>query len=158
MLIVYQHAYTTAVGESAEPVGYVLKRAQAALRRSMDEALGDHDLTMAQYAVLRSLNQDGPLTNAALARRSFVTPQTSIRIVSDLEDAGYVVRHPDPQNSRRLNVTLTRAGSTRLASADGAVNDVERRMLNGFSATDRRHFRTLLERSTHNLETQANQC
>lgn len=152
MLIDYQDAYTSAMAERVEPLGYVLKRVQAALRRSMDQALGEHDLSMAQYAMLSNLDHAGPLTNAELARRSFVTPQTSIRIVLDLEAAGFVERRPDRSNRRLLNASLTAAGRAQLAVAEVAANEVEARMLDGFSETERERFRTLLERSASNLD------
>lgn len=151
MLTAYQDAYTFAMDRSREPVGYVLKRAQAALRLAMDEALHAHDLSMAQYALLTNLEHESALTNAELARRAFVTPQTTIRIVADLEAAGLVERTADPDNRRRLNTSLTPAGRTRLHAADSTVNDVEERMLHGFSAAEIDQFRTLLRQTASNL-------
>jgi DNA-binding MarR family transcriptional regulator len=57
-------------------LGYLLKRAQAALHAGMAGALREHGATLAQYAVLTDLDEEPGLSNAGLARRSFVTPQT----------------------------------------------------------------------------------
>ncbi len=59
-------------------VGHMLKRAQAALRASMDEDLAAKDLNTPQFAALFALKQEPGLSNADLARRTFVTPQTMI--------------------------------------------------------------------------------
>ena len=56
--------------------GYLLKRAQAALHAAMAAALHEHGATLAQYAVLTALDEEPGLSNAELARRAFVTPQT----------------------------------------------------------------------------------
>ena len=72
--------------------GYLVKRVQVALRSAMDRALLSEDLTTPQYGVLSALQKAPGLSNAELARRSFVTPQTMIRIVASLEDKGLVTR------------------------------------------------------------------
>ena len=71
----------------------MIKRAQQALRNAIDPALSDLELTTAQYAALYNLRRHPGASNAELARLSFVTPQTMVRIVSGLERAGLVVGH-----------------------------------------------------------------
>jgi DNA-binding MarR family transcriptional regulator len=114
-------------------VGYLLKRAQQALRSRIDEALADLDLTAPQYAVLANLEERSGMSNAELARRSFVTPQTMIRIVTGLEDRGLIVRAPRPDNRKVLEASLTRLGSELVELADLAVAPVERIVGQGFS-------------------------
>lgn len=67
-------------------VGYYLKRAQHALRLAMDAALQRVDLTTPQYAALCALELEPGLSNAALARCCFVTPQTMNMIVVQSEN------------------------------------------------------------------------
>ena len=62
--------------ELGRRMGYELKRAQAALRAAMDEALRRHGLTVPQYACLELLDQRPGLTNAELARGAFVSRQS----------------------------------------------------------------------------------
>jgi DNA-binding MarR family transcriptional regulator len=49
------------------------KRVQAGLRSGMDRALETKGLTTPQYAALSALERESGLSNAELARRSFVT-------------------------------------------------------------------------------------
>ena len=57
-------------------VGYLIKRAQMVLHDAMADALGSHDLTVPQFAVITGLDEEPGLSNADLARRAFVTPQS----------------------------------------------------------------------------------
>ena len=57
-------------------VGYLIKRAQTVLHDAMADALGSHHLTVPQFAVLTGLDEEPGLSNADLARRAFVTPQS----------------------------------------------------------------------------------
>jgi DNA-binding MarR family transcriptional regulator len=63
----------------AKRLGYALKRAQHALRVSMDEVLRPLGLTTPQYAVLCAIEADPGISNASLARAAFVTAQTMRR-------------------------------------------------------------------------------
>jgi DNA-binding MarR family transcriptional regulator len=67
-------------------IGYLLKRVQAGLRAEMDEALEAKRLTTPQYAVLSALEREPGISNADLARRSFVTPHTNSPSICPLSD------------------------------------------------------------------------
>lgn len=132
--------------------GYLLKRTQAALRSAMDSALADEGLSMAQYAALAALSRDVELTNAELARCCFVTPQTMIRIVTALEECGWIDRRPDPSNARRILNTITATGRARVAGADAVVDAVDQRMVAGLSKEHLAAFRSALHDCLRNLE------
>jgi DNA-binding MarR family transcriptional regulator len=134
------------------PLGYLVKRAQSQIRRSMDAALAVYDLSMAQYVVLYHLAHEPGLSNAALARRAFVTPQTMIRIVGGLIDSGYVERHDDPVNQRRQLCTLTSTGQFRAESTEAIAADIDRKMVEGLDAEEVAVLRALLARCIANLE------
>lgn len=109
--------------------GYLLKRAQAALNAAMAGALREHGATLAQYAVLTALEEEPGLSNAGLARRAFVTPQTMNQVLRELEHKGWVVRHPDPAHARILQADLTPVGRAALRACHRAVNAIEEQML-----------------------------
>ena len=126
--------------------GYLVKRVQVALRSAMDRALLSDDLTTPQYAVLSALQKAPGLSNAELARRSFVTPQTMIRIVASLEDKGLVTRVEHPWHGRILEASLTAAGEKTVNACHQRVKRVENRMEGDLSETERRTLADLLER------------
>ena len=109
----------------AKRLGYAMKRAQHALRMSMDKALHATGLTAPQYAILCAVEAEAGLSNARLARSAFVTAQTMQGMLANLERDGSVVRHPDPANARVLHAELTPHGRAMLADAHRLVAVVE---------------------------------
>src|SRR5580693_4176219 len=114
-------------------VGYLIKRAQSVLHDAMADALGPHHLTVTQFAVLTALDEEPGLSNADLARRTFVTPQSMHAVLQELERLQFVERLPHPQHQRVLQADLTRAGRRTLKSAANAVDAVEDQMLRKLS-------------------------
>jgi DNA-binding MarR family transcriptional regulator len=118
-------------------VGYELKRAQHALRLAMDEALRGLGVTTPQYAALSALAEEPGLSNAQLARRSFVTPQTMNQILAKLDVGGLVKRRGHPEHGRVLQVYLTTAGDRLHEECAWRVAAVEERMVSGLTREDR---------------------
>lgn len=132
-------------------IGYVLKRAQHDLALAMERALDDTDVTLSRYAALAVLRDRGAISNAELARRCFVTPQTTIRMVKAMDADGLVDRRPNPDSRREFLVGLTSAGESALAVADERIRRVEEQMLVGFDHDARRDLLASLERIVSNL-------
>lgn len=116
-----------------EHVGYRLKRAHSALRGAMDAALREHDLTVPQYSCLEVLALRPGLSNAELARATFVTRQSMNLVLRGLQEAGLTTRPDAVDHGRARPVRLTDAGERRLRAAQGAVYAVEARMVAGIT-------------------------
>src|SRR5271165_1338560 len=84
-------------------------------RRLKDLATGD-DLTPSQTAVLTRLWKEGASSTSALAGAEGVRPQSMATIVAALEGHGLIRRTPDPDDSRRQVITLTKDGRKRAES------------------------------------------
>jgi DNA-binding MarR family transcriptional regulator len=106
-------------------IGFALKQAQHALRTRMDAGLRDIGLTTPQYAVLNMLKNQSGASNATLARRAFVTPQTMQAILVALERAGFIARVADPEHGRVQQTMLTESGRDVLQAATDIVADAE---------------------------------
>ncbi|MFF1380923.1 MarR family winged helix-turn-helix transcriptional regulator [Streptomyces sp. NPDC058308] len=122
--------------ESPEPakdvtqhVGYLLKRAQAALRGAMDKVLREHGLTVPQYATLELLALHPGMSNADLARATFVTRQSGNVVLRGLQEAGLISRPETADHGRARPAHLTEEGRARLAAVQSAVYAVEQRMV-----------------------------
>ncbi len=113
--------------------GYLLKRAQTALHAALAAALREHGATVAQYAVLAAVDEEPGLSNADLARRAFVTPQTMNQILRELEHKGWVTRHPHPGHGRILQADVTQEGRAALRACHQAADAIEEQMLAGLS-------------------------
>ena len=109
----------------ARRFGYALKRAQHALRTRIDEELRPLGVTAPQYAVLSAVELDAGISNAALARAAFVTPQSMHGVLANLIRDGLLHREPDPAHGRKLRSGLTAKGRRILAQAHERVREIE---------------------------------
>jgi DNA-binding MarR family transcriptional regulator len=131
--------------------GYILKRAQQALRARMDSELRLHKLTTPQYAVLTVVAATPDISNADLAKATFVTPQTMQGIIATLEKRGLLERSPDPQHGRRLMTQLTTSGEKAMRAADATIKRVEAIMVNSITVQDIEHATNTLFACIENL-------
>lgn len=136
-------------------IGYQLKRTQQALRLKMDDALRGIGLTTPQYAVLSLLESATGLSNADLARRAFVTPQTMNVMVAKMETAGLVARRPHPTHGRVQETLLTEQALQVLVLAHPLVDAIVQRMLASLERDDQRHLLMALHACASALESDA---
>ena len=121
-------------------VPYLIGRLERAIRKKMMERLREHDVSLAQYIVMSVLRNRPGLSNAQLARRSFVTPQAMIEVIAGLEAAGLVEREADPNHRRVLRATITARGRKILKQLDRDVAEIEESMFADVSDEDRARF------------------
>ncbi|MEW9515939.1 MarR family winged helix-turn-helix transcriptional regulator [Streptomyces tubercidicus] len=110
-------------------VGYLLKRTQAALRGAMDKVLREHGLTVPQYATLELLALHPGMSNADLARATFVTRQSGNVVLRALQEAGLITRPATADHGRARPAHLTEEGNARLTAVQAAVYAIEQRMV-----------------------------
>lgn len=127
-------------------IGFALKQAQHALRTHMDAALHEVGLTTPQFAVLTLLAGEPGASNAMLARRAFVTPQTMQAILVGMERAGLITRTPHPQHGRVQTTELTAKGRAALEAATGIVGDAEARLQEASAPLDPQDVAAVLVR------------
>lgn len=125
------------LGPVEHSVGYALKQTSAALRSEMDAVLRPLGLSVSQYSCLELLAQHPELSNAELARATFVSRQSMNGVLQGLEDRGLVTRPERAERGRVLPARLTPAGRRNLEQASTAVRAVEERMLAPLSTAGR---------------------
>ncbi|WP_049797454.1 MarR family winged helix-turn-helix transcriptional regulator [Kribbella flavida] len=76
------------------------------IRRQREDG---HDLTANQLGVLGALGKHAAMTIGELAAHEQVKPPSMTRIVSNMEEAGLVVRRPHATDKRQIVVELTPA-------------------------------------------------
>jgi DNA-binding MarR family transcriptional regulator len=133
-------------------VGYLVKRVQLALRTRLDSSLDGLDLTTAQYAVLYHIAHSPGASSAELARLSFVTPQTMIRLVRGLERKHFLVRRPSPRDPHMLEARLTKNGARVLRTAQRQVDAIHERMVGNLSRAESEQLATWLTNLAEQLE------
>jgi DNA-binding MarR family transcriptional regulator len=152
MLIISIRSQRVALAPEKKEIGYVIKVAQQALHTALDSALSVHKLTMSQYAVLFNLARHPGASSAELARLSFVTPQTMIRLIQALEHKGLVVRVRSSESARILEAQVTTKGARVLEVAHREVDAVYSRMLDGIQDTQLEELSSSLKRMIRQLE------
>ncbi len=135
-------------------LSYVIGRLDRVLRRRLSAAVEPVGLTLPAYTALSVLRAQEGLSNARLARRSLVTPQSMSEVLTLLVDQGYVRRSAEPGHGRIIRIELTAAGSRVLKRCDRAVDEVEREMLGDLDADDVAGLRETLIRCGRALESE----
>lgn len=117
--------------QSLEPrISYVVARLERAVRAGINERVRPYGLTTLQYTTLGLLGAPGPpLSNAQLARRAYMTPQSMLSVIDALEQKGLIRRAPHPNHRRVYPATLTAKGRRVRAACDAAVTQMEEQML-----------------------------
>ncbi len=133
-------------------LSYVIGRLDRVLRRRLSAAVEPAGLTLPAYTALSVLRDQDGLSNAQLARRSLITPQSMSEVLARLVDQGYVRRRATPGQGRAIRIELTKAGSRALERCDRAVDDVEQEMLGDLDAGEATILRSALGRCGRALE------
>jgi DNA-binding MarR family transcriptional regulator len=120
--------------------GYLIKKAQAVLNASMTRALHDQGVTLTQFAVLTALAEVPGQSNADLARRAFITPQSMNENLRELEQRAWITRRRHPTHGRILQIELTEEGHATLDACDATVTLIEQRMLADLDPGQRREL------------------
>lgn len=110
-------------------IGYVVGRLDRAIRREIGALVAPFGLTVPKYTALSILRDRPGLSNAQLARRCYVTPQSMNEVLIALEADGLIVRSPAANHGRVVEVTLSERGQGVLTSCDRAVTHMENAML-----------------------------
>jgi DNA-binding MarR family transcriptional regulator len=132
-------------------ISYVMGRLDLALRRSLSEGLASVGVTLPQYTALSVLRERGALSNAQLARRVLITPQSTIKVIAALEKKGLITRVPDPDHGRILRTLLTPCGQDVLEACDRVAQQVEAKMLEELSPEQRSALQSNLKTCVRNL-------
>jgi DNA-binding MarR family transcriptional regulator len=123
---------------TVEPrISYVIARLERAVRVGIHERVRPYGLTTLQYTTLGLLGGRQSLSNAQLARRAYMTPQSMIAVLDALEQKGLIRRAPHPNHRRVYPASLTAKGRRVLAACDVEVEQMEEAMLAEVGSKDR---------------------
>jgi DNA-binding MarR family transcriptional regulator len=94
----------------ATDVAAALRVSVGLLVRRLRLVQGSGELTMPESSALARLDRGGPTTPSALARQEQISPQSMGATLGGLETRGLVERHSDPEDGRRVVISLSDAG------------------------------------------------
>ncbi len=121
---------------------------QAALRanRLTGERLAAAGLRKHHFAVLVSLDEQGPASQAALGQRLSIDRSDMVATLGVLEQVVLVARVRDEHDRRQNVVRLTPAGTRALAQLETEMDAAQDELLAPLSDKERRKLRKLLAR------------
>ncbi|MEU5023481.1 MarR family winged helix-turn-helix transcriptional regulator [Streptomyces milbemycinicus] len=114
--------------------------------RLINEGLAQADARKWHYAVLASLQDHGPGSQATLSRRTGIYRSDMVGVLNELTERDLVVRAPDPDDQRRNIITISPQGRRRLRRLDKILDDLHDELLAPLSPAERDQFVELLTR------------
>jgi DNA-binding MarR family transcriptional regulator len=125
------------------------------LVRRLRQSRSDGDLTLPENTALARLDRGGPATSAALAKVEQISPQSMGATLNGLENRGLIERRPDPEDGRRILMSLTDAGEQALRNRrDAGTEHLARAISREFSGSELEQLMVaaqLIERLAQNL-------
>jgi DNA-binding MarR family transcriptional regulator len=130
---------TTANDKAASEISfvYVIGRLNHGIRKEMRAYLDEWGLSVPEFTALSILRRRPGLSNAQLARRTMVTPQSMIEILAGLENRDLVNRTVDPNHGRILRSELTTEGERVVVAAQTKIDVIQDELLDGASQDER---------------------
>jgi DNA-binding MarR family transcriptional regulator len=124
-------------GPDVEQVAAALRMSIGLLLRRLRQAQVEGELTLPESAALTRLDRGGPTTASALAKLEQISPQSMGSTLGALEARGLVARAPDPEDGRRIVLSVTEAGGQALLDRRNArTEQLAQALSTGFSSTE----------------------
>lgn len=114
------------------------------LSQKIEQSIRSLGITLPQYSTLSAIEMTQGLTNADLARKCFVTPQTMNRILQNLLKMNLVKKN-------KLVFTLTAKAEKLVCDAHVIVNNIETQLIQGLSKKEFSEFESTLKSCIKNL-------
>jgi DNA-binding MarR family transcriptional regulator len=114
--------------------------------RLMNDGLAQVEARKWHYAVLASLQEFGPGSQATLSRRTGIYRSDMVGVLNELAERGLVERAPDPDDRRRNVITITAQGRRHLRRLDQVLDDLHEELLAPLTPTERDQLIQLLTR------------
>ena len=122
-----------AVADVSEVAG-ALRVAVGLVVRKLRQAPFEGELTLAESSALSRLERGGPATSSDLARVDRISPQSMGVTVATLLDRGLIERSRDPEDGRRIVLSITATGRRTVHDKRGArTEQIAAALRDGFS-------------------------
>ncbi len=129
-----------------EQVGHLLRRAHQRHAAIFLEMIDDAQLTPLQFGAIMKLADVGQTSQNQLGRLTAMDAATMQGVIKRLIARGLVVRGPDPDDRRRLLLTLSANGVALAGQVVQRGLEISAKTLEPLSASERETFLKLLAR------------
>jgi DNA-binding MarR family transcriptional regulator len=139
------------------PIGVIgrVSRLARELEARLEPVYKEHGLEPGWHDLLATLRRSGPpfaLRPSDLTGTLMLTSSGTTKRLDKLEEAGLIVRGPDPNDRRAILITLTPAGKDLIDGVTAAHLANEASLLEGLSAAEQRELAALLRKLLLSLD------
>ncbi len=141
------------------PIMHDIGTAFLTLKRYRQKEVLPYGITLKQFYVLRQLKKEGVLNPSEIAEMLFCDRPTATVVIKNMEKQGWVKRELDPDDSRRLRVTLEPAGQAKMKELVRKLTDSQKESfdpLSCFTSREKDQFTKLLAKLNLHLKEQVN--
>lgn len=119
-------------------------------------AQNDFDITIDQWAILKILYKEDPMTHKELSERSGKDQATLTRIVDNIIKKDLAERVKHPADGRALQIGLTPSGIQKVETLSPPISTIRTKAWENLSEEDFEHFTRILNTIYDNLSEQVN--
>jgi len=112
-------------------VAAAVRMAVGGLVRKLKQIPSPGELTLAETSALSRLDRGGPATSSDLAKQDRISPQSMGATLAALEQRGLVERSRDPEDGRRIMLSISAAGRRVVNDRRSARTELIARALRG---------------------------
>jgi MarR family transcriptional regulator, organic hydroperoxide resistance regulator len=139
--------------KSGPNYGLMIRYTLRAFTRVLQTVAASRHITAAEFRILRTLGEEKAVTQAELANLAAMDRPYAAAIVKRLHAHGLVKRAPNKGDRRRIDLLLTKRGSSLLADVSAELEKANRRAAAGIRGADLRVMIDVLDRMKQNLGT-----
>jgi DNA-binding MarR family transcriptional regulator len=114
--------------------------------------LGDFDITVDQWLILKNLSENDLLSQTELAQMVFKDQPTLTRIIDILVKKGFVQRVPHPLDRRSFQLLLTNEGQSKVDELKPQIASIREKAWENLNKSDFEEFKRILNTIYNNLE------
>ncbi|MDE6687640.1 MAG: MarR family transcriptional regulator [Lachnospiraceae bacterium] len=134
-------------------IGFLFKQINMQIKKGIDRALMEYDLTTSQSRVLFFIyfREKDKTSMKDIEEHLKVTHPTVIGIVKRLEEKGFVTTASDPEDRRVKLVTITQKTTKMIKKLDQGKRKMDEKLLKGFTEQETKELRRMLSMIEDNL-------
>tara|TARA_R110000868_G_scaffold33856_7_gene122591 strand:- start:35 stop:532 length:498 start_codon:yes stop_codon:yes gene_type:complete len=119
-----------------QSLGFMVADVSRLMRREFNRRSQELGLSQSQWRALAFLSRQQGINQTTLADRLEIQPMTLVRLVDQLQESGWVVRTPDPEDRRAFQLHLTDKAAPLLERMWKIAAETQDHALTGLSGDD----------------------
>lgn len=127
-------------------LGYNARRAALTIIEAFLERMSVYGLRPVDFSVLSLITHNPGITSRQLCATLGILPPNLVKLVSDLDKRGLLVRKPHPDDGRAIGLHLSTDGKKLMREAEAAARDLEDRVSAPLSPEERTTLMRLLRK------------